>query len=225
VRFNHSRPYHPQTCGKVERFHQTQKKWLTAQRPATTIVMLQRQLDRFTNYYNQQRPHLALNRTTPATAYTARPKAASTGPQIPAHYRIRNDTIDPGGSATLRHNSRLHHIGLGARHAETRVTLLVDDLHIRVIGHDNGQLIRELVPDPTRDYHPDHPNKPQSETMSRDTCQRCPETSHGALGGIRTPNLLIRRGCETVRARRSGSSPSCNGPLCSGFVRPGPRRC
>ena len=34
VRCDHSRPYHPQTCGKVERFQQTEKKWLAAQPPA-----------------------------------------------------------------------------------------------------------------------------------------------------------------------------------------------
>jgi transposase InsO family protein len=56
VLFDHSRPYHPQTCGKVERFHQTQKKWLAAQPPAATVEELQRQLDRFRRYYNTIRP-------------------------------------------------------------------------------------------------------------------------------------------------------------------------
>jgi transposase InsO family protein len=154
VRISHSRPYHPQTCGKVERFHQTQKKWLAAQRPAATIAGLQRQLDRFQLYYNTIRPHRALHRRTPAQAYAARPKAVPTGPIIPAHYRVRHDRIDSGGSVTVRHNSRLHHIGLGARLAGTPITLLIDDLHIRVIHRHTGAPIRELILDPTRDYQP-----------------------------------------------------------------------
>jgi transposase InsO family protein len=154
VRFDHSRPYHPQTCGKVERFHQTQKKWLAAQPAATTIRALQGQLNRFAAYYNTTRPHRALDRRTPAQAYASRPKAIPTGVKIPAHYRVRNDTIDSGGTVTLRHKSRLHHIGLGAAARGTRVTLLIDDLHIRVIGRDTGHLIRELTLDPTRDYQP-----------------------------------------------------------------------
>jgi hypothetical protein len=54
---------------------------------------------------------------------------------------------------TLRHNSRLHHIGLGRAHAGTRVLVLVRDLHIRVLDTDGG-LLRELTLDPTRDYQP-----------------------------------------------------------------------
>jgi transposase InsO family protein len=154
VKCDHSRPYHPQTCGKVERFHQTQKKWLAAQPPAETIRALQRQLEQFAAYYNTVRPHRALNRRTPAQAYAARPKAIPTGVRVPTHYRVRNDKVDSGGTVTLRHNSRLHHIGLGAARAGTRITLLVDDLHIRVIGRDTGQLIRELILDPNRDYQP-----------------------------------------------------------------------
>src|SRR5215208_2545533 len=150
VKFSHSRPYHPQTCGKVERFHHTQKKWLAAQPPAATIATLQRQLDRFVDYYNTRRPHRALGRRTPMEAYTARPKAIPTGIKIPAHYRVRNDTIDSGGTVTLRHNSRLHHIGLGANRRGTRVSLLIDDLHIRIISRDTGELIRELILDPNR---------------------------------------------------------------------------
>jgi transposase InsO family protein len=154
VRFHHSRANHPQTQGKVERFQQTEKKWLAAQPPAKTIAGLQHQLTRFRRYYNEVRPHRALHRRTPWQGYTARPKATATGPYIDPHWRVRHDRIDTGGSVTLRHNSRLHHIGLGTRRAGTRVTLLIDDLHIRVINRDTGELIRELTLDPTRDYQP-----------------------------------------------------------------------
>jgi hypothetical protein len=154
VRLDHSRPYHPQTCGKVERFQQTQKKWLAAQPPARTVAGLRSQLSRFRRYYNDTRPHRALNRRTPMDAYTARPKATATGPYLDPHWRIRHDRIDSSGTVTLRHNSRLHHIGLGRRLAATPVTLLVDDLHIRIIERHTGELLRELILDPTRDFQP-----------------------------------------------------------------------
>ena len=139
IRFSHSRAYHPQTCGKVERFHQTQKKWLAAQPPASTLAQLQRQLDWFRRYYNTVRPHRSLRRRTPGEVYAARPKAVPTGPVIGRHYRVRADKIDKGGTITLRYNSRLHHIGLGARLAGTPVTVLVDDLHIKVLRRSNGE--------------------------------------------------------------------------------------
>ena len=150
----HSRPYHPQTCGKVERFHQTLKKWLHRQPPARTVQQLQTQLDAFRAYYNDVRPHRALGRRTPARAYHARPKAVPAGTPFDAgHYRVRHDKIDSGGTITLRHNSRLHHIGIGRRHAGTGVLVLVHDLHVRVLTSD-GELLRELHLDPARDYQP-----------------------------------------------------------------------
>jgi transposase InsO family protein len=155
IRFIHSRAYHPQTCGKVERFHQTMKKWLDRQPRPVTVRQLQALLDTFRGYYNQVRPHRALDRRTPQQAYQARPKAVPTGAPIDTgHYRVRHDRIDNSGVITLRHNSRLHHIGLGRRHAGTRVLVLVRDLHIRVLNADGGELLRELTLDPSRDYQP-----------------------------------------------------------------------
>ena len=110
-----SRPGHPTTCGKAERFQQTMKKWLRAQPvQPTTITELQALLDLFTDQYNHRRPHRSLpHRATPATLYDSMPKALpgpATDPQT--HDRIRHDRVDKAGSVTLRHNSRLHHIGV-----------------------------------------------------------------------------------------------------------------
>jgi transposase InsO family protein len=154
ITFVHSRPYHPQTCGKVERFHQTEKKWLARQPAAATIAELQGQLDTFRRYYNDIRPHRSLARRTPTIAYHARPKATPRAtPLDDAHHRVRHDTIDRYGKLTLRHASRLHHIGVGRRHAGTKVLVLVKDLHVQIVTA-NGDILRDLTLDPTRDYQP-----------------------------------------------------------------------
>jgi len=72
---SHSRPYHPQTCGKVERFHQTLKKWLSKQPAAETLEDLQALLDEFALIYNDQRPHRAISRKTPADQFKEMTKA------------------------------------------------------------------------------------------------------------------------------------------------------
>jgi transposase InsO family protein len=153
IRLHHSSPYHPQTCGKVERFHQTLKRWLRRQPRARSIEELQAQLDAFRAYYNEVRPHRAIGRRTPAEAFATRPKASPSGPVIPRHCRVRRDRIDAGGAVTLRHDSRLHHIKVGRRHARRRVLMLVAGLDVRIVSED-GELLRELILDPGRDYQP-----------------------------------------------------------------------
>jgi transposase InsO family protein len=167
VRQKNSRPAHPQTQGKIERFWQTLKTWLAAQAPQpATIAQLQVLLDSFTAVYNHQRPHRALpHRATPATAYAARPKAAPGNQTADTHDRVRRDRVDADGKLTLRVNGRLHHIGIGRTHARTPVLMVVQDLHIRVINAATGELLRELTLDPARDYQPTgRPPGPQPKT-------------------------------------------------------------
>jgi transposase InsO family protein len=155
IEFRHSRPYHPQTCGKVERFHQTLKRYLARQPRARSIAELQRQVDRFVAYYNQVRPHRAIGRRTPRAVWEARDKARPSRPQIERlkDVRVRQDRIDKGGMVTLRHAGRLHHIGAGRDHSGKRVTMLVSGREIRIITTRDGELVRRLTLDATKTYH------------------------------------------------------------------------
>jgi hypothetical protein len=130
------------------------KKWLASQTDQpTSIAALQALLDSFAEEYNHRRPHRSLpHRATPATAYTARPKATPGDRDQDTHDRLRHDRVDKSGKITLRHGGRLYSIGIGRTHARTRVLILVQDLDIRIIDAATGELLRELTLDPTKRY-------------------------------------------------------------------------
>jgi hypothetical protein len=151
VVFKNSRPYHPQTCGKVERVHQTLKRFLAKQQSARTLDELQGELDRFRDYYNHIRPHRALAGRTPLQSYEGRVKAKPAAAVEQTHFRVRKDRVDKTGRVTLRHRSRLLHIAVGRAHKGRAVTILVADLDVRVVD-EQGEVIRQLTLDPNRNY-------------------------------------------------------------------------
>jgi len=155
IDYKHSRPYHPQTCGKVERFHQTLKKFLTKNGPYVTIAELQSAVDRFVTYYNEVRPHRAKGRKTPLSAFESRARARpiKRDDTFTRELRVRHDIVDQHGSVTIRYKSKLHHIGMGRARKGTRIVLLVAGRHIRIITTE-GELLRDFELDPARDYQP-----------------------------------------------------------------------
>jgi transposase InsO family protein len=77
----HSRPYHPQSRGKIERFHRTLKDEVFALRRFRDLADLQHAFDLWREVYNFERPHEALNQDAPATRY--RPSARSMPARLP----------------------------------------------------------------------------------------------------------------------------------------------
>ncbi len=118
IRQKNGAPGHPQTQGKIERFHQTLKRWLGQQPAARTIAELQHQLDAFRHAYNELRPHRATRRVTLGEAYRATPKAHPVGRGAPGHFRLRYDITDSKGAMTLRRAGRLYHLKVGAAYAD-----------------------------------------------------------------------------------------------------------
>lgn len=158
-----STPFHPQTCGKVERFHQTMKKWLAKQPATTTITELQAQLDIWVGHYNHHRPHRSLKGARPAAIWAATPPARpSAHPITVTTTTIRNKVVN--GSGTLRLG--LHAIGLGKRYRGQRVTAITTGYECAIFL--NGHCIRTLTINPNIDHqripNPDKGGRPKRLT-------------------------------------------------------------
>lgn len=144
-------PGHPQTQGKIERFHQTLKRWLAARPPATTTQELQHQLDQFRIDYNENRPHRSNNRATPGTTYRATPKALPAATRE-GFFRLRYDHVADNGKMSLRRAGRMHHLGIGVEHRKKRILALVDETTVTVIHLDTGEIIATNTINPARTY-------------------------------------------------------------------------
>ena len=145
-------PAHPQTQGKIERFHQTLKKWLLEQEAAKDLKELQRQLDEFRAIYNTRRPHKALEMRTSQSSYEATVKATPKAAKDKEHYRVRHDSVDKFGKLSLRRAGKMHHLGVGIEHHFKKVFVVVDHYKVSVVEKGTGEVLSKHSIEPARIY-------------------------------------------------------------------------
>lgn len=148
--------YHPQTCGKNERVHQTLQKWLAARPPAENLEALQQLLDEYRQAYNNRR-HQSLEGQTPQQRYETRPKATpDTGRKAPSGTTQR--TVSETGVITFSGCS----IGLGRRWAGKTATVIWQGDRVVVMIDD--EFARQLILNRSVRYQ--RPTNPNLSTMS-----------------------------------------------------------
>ncbi|MDH3308959.1 MAG: integrase core domain-containing protein, partial [Acidimicrobiia bacterium] len=155
VELINSAPYHPQTLGKLERFHRTLKDWLADEGPPFDPEHLGELLDGFRHHYNRQRPHQGIDDDTPAERYGTEPLAPAqiriipgpeeiTGPSYPPHSILRK----VGGTGSFGYQGKLVQTGYRWAGARVRVIPVGDLIHV----YYGEMLIRTLTIDPDRYY-------------------------------------------------------------------------
>jgi transposase InsO family protein len=156
----HSRPYHPQTCGKVERFHQTLKHWLDKQPAAATIEQLQTQLDLFKLIYNHHRPHRSIGRRHPADVWSDAPKSGPTDHPINTPTRTWQATV-VGGRVSAGKHYRIS-VGTAYERLPATIVLTANTCHVFAAGRH----IRRLTINPNQRNQPLNTRPPHPTTIT-----------------------------------------------------------
>jgi hypothetical protein len=144
---HNGRGYHPQTQGKVERYHRTLIEWLT-DHPPRDLASLNRTLAKFRHDYNQERPHQSLEDQTPAEIWAASPKAVP-DPAATINRRQRETVRGTSDNGNITYGQWV--IALGRDWMNTKVRVVDQGDHIACYCPD-GELIRRVTPDPDRHY-------------------------------------------------------------------------
>lgn len=137
---------HPQTCGKNERAHSTVLKWLRKRPPADNLEELQVLLDRYRERYNHRRRKTHLHGMTPADRYALGPLDGPGETAAPWPVQIITATVSASGCIGIDKNL----LGVGRKHAATRVTAIRQHRQIAVFDHD--QLVAEFTLTGNRGY-------------------------------------------------------------------------
>ena len=152
VELINSGPYHPQTLGKLERFHKTLKGWLADQGPAEDLTHLQELLDGFRFHYNRERPHQGIGDATPAERFGLAP-APLRPPGSGVVVEVSEPTYPEGAilrrvssSGDLAYRGLV--INVGRRWARGLVHVVEHDGQVSVFWEK--ELIRSLVLDPSK---------------------------------------------------------------------------
>ena len=168
VEMVNSAPYHPQTLGKLERFHRTLKEWLQDEGPVFDLDHLQELLDGFRHHYNRRRPHQGIGDATPAERYDTEPTEPNviqlptpdemTEPAYPQHAFIRK----VGATGNIGFRGKL--IQVGIRFAGGRVRVIEIERLVHIYHGDT--LIRILTINPDRYYQPKPGKEPPTQRRS-----------------------------------------------------------
>jgi transposase InsO family protein len=145
ARLIHSSPYHPQTCGKVERHHRTFKAWLATQAAPASLAQLQDLCLQYQAWYNTERRH-SVHNAPPQHAWDTAPELG--GPTHPpvqhdAHVAVRK--VSATGAITIRSRA----VTIGLPRAGQSVTTILDGDHLSVYAAD-GQPLGHLRIDYTK---------------------------------------------------------------------------
>jgi len=137
IRLSHSSAYHPQTNGKIERFHRTLKLEVLHDRKYKNIKDVQSSFDEWRHKYNNKRPHDALGGKTPGSRYKISPKKIPNKLPKPEYESdcIVRKVSQRGGLIRFKGNRYLVGKGFGGEYIAVKETNNSDEFAVFFMDH------------------------------------------------------------------------------------------
>lgn len=110
IKVTHSRPRHPQTNGKCERFHRTLKEDSISRHPMRSFLHAQKLFDKWRHHYNHERPHEGIGMNVPFQRYA--PSKKQMPHKLPAiEYPTNSLLRKVRGNGFIRYNNKEYLVG------------------------------------------------------------------------------------------------------------------